>query len=145
MLETLITEPAIRKTELARRFNRTAQWVYRITGSAVFQARLAERRAELRARTDADLQAVLVRSLEILKVKLAGDPASVPNALVLRALEITSKACGYDRTNERAPVEIDVELHLAQLGENLIRVLRATRAGTPIDATPVAVCSTANP
>jgi hypothetical protein len=74
MIDVLIADACISQQELAARFDYSAGWVRQIIASDAFQARLAERMAELIDPTIwADLarqfRALVLRSLEILEEK----------------------------------------------------------------------------
>ena len=97
MIDMLIANPAITQNELAKAFGYTAPWVSRIMNSDAFNARLAQRKADIVDPTivlsiDEKLKALASKSLDVVldKLTLTNSPD-----LAMKALETTTKALGY--------------------------------------------------
>lgn len=141
MIDLIITNPAISQNAIAAHFGYTASWVSQIVTSDAFQVRLAERREELvdptiRATMEERFKGLVARSLDILAEKLNRPAHQIPDNLVLRTLEINSRAAGYGANRDPvAPTEVNVNVHLENLGENLVKLLQRKRADVnpPID------------
>jgi hypothetical protein len=116
----------INQTELAARFGYSASWLSQVMCSDIFQAKLMERTAEivdptLVASVEQRLKGQLARSLEILEEKLS--KPEVSDNLVLRTLEISSRALGYGARDPQVNVQVNVENHLENLGGRLVDLL----------------------
>lgn len=97
MIDLVIAEPMISQNAIAAHFGYTAAWVSRVFNSDAFQARLAERKADLVDPTlllslDERLRAVATRSLDIVMDKLE---ATKSTELAVKAAEMSIKALGY--------------------------------------------------
>ena len=96
MIDVIITEPTLTQIELAKRFERTENWISIIMGSDAFQAALAKRRDDvldpfLVATIDERLRGLATQSLNILAEKLE----TTRNAdLAIKSLDLASKALG---------------------------------------------------
>lgn len=129
MVDLIITNPAISQNELARHFGYTAGWVSQIIASDAFQTRLAERAGQLidpmiQTSVKQRFDALVLRSMELLQEKLNKQAHEVPDNLVLRTLEVASRAAGYGAKVEVNKTELNVEVHLEHLGNNLTQLLR---------------------
>lgn len=97
MIDLIITNPSISQREIATVFGYSEPWISRIYGSNAFQARLAERKAELVdpgiiEAIESRMRGVAIQSLDVIAEKLS----ATSNAdLALKALDITSKALGF--------------------------------------------------
>jgi len=137
MIDFIIADPCITQFELATRFGYTAGWVSQIIASDAFQARLAERTGELvdptiRATVEERFKAIVLRSLEILREKLDKPSHQVPDNLVLRSVELSSRALGYGARDSQPAVPAPaMHIHLENLGENLTRLLQRKRNELP--------------
>lgn len=125
MIDLLIGNPAISQGELAREFGYTQAWVSNIIGSDAFQARLAARKEELvdpsiRATVDERFRGLVLRSMEVVQEKLAKPSHLIPDNLVLRSLELSTKALGYGASRESLPAQPTAVDHLAHLANRLI-------------------------
>ena len=94
--DILITNPMISRVELAQRAGYTPEYISMITCSDAFQARLAARKGEMvdpliKEEIEARFRAVTQRSLEVLQQKLAAPASTIPDALVLKAVEYGAK------------------------------------------------------
>lgn len=145
MISILVAEPWVSQNELARRFGMSAAWISTIICSDLFQARLAERREELvdpelRLSIKAQMEGLYARSMEILRHKLSKEPDEVPDQLALQ----TAKVMGANLGMSAPKVSVtETHLHLEELGNNLVGLLRRKReaiAGefTSVEANPSA-------
>lgn len=130
MVDLIIADPTISQNALAAHFGYTAGWVSQVITSDAFQARLAERSADLvdptiRATVEERFKAMILRSLEILKEKLNKPSHEVPDNLAIRTLELSSRAMGYGakETPPAAPA-VSMHVHLETLGEGLTKLLQ---------------------
>jgi hypothetical protein len=133
MVDILIAEPTITQNELADRFGYTPGWISQIISSDTFQARLAERKDEIvdptiRATVKNNFEALVIRSQALLLEKLNKTAAQLPDQLVLRSLEVGSKALGYGARDSTVAVQVNVGDYLEQHAENLTRLLARKRA-----------------
>lgn len=107
MIDLVIANPRISQNEIAGYFGYTVPWVSRIFGSDAFQARLAERKAELvnPALTEAvegRLKGLAMQSLDILEEKLQATRSA---DMAMKALEISTKAAGYGARQQNVAVQ----------------------------------------
>lgn len=101
MIDLIIAEPTVTPTELAQLFGYSAAWVSRILGSDSFQARLAERKAQLIDPVVAHslnerLRGVTIQAVEIIKEKLESEESA---AYAIEALGIAT----VGMTKHRSP------------------------------------------
>jgi hypothetical protein len=130
MINLIIADPGISQNAIAARFGYSASWVSQVMASDAFQAKLAERSAELvdpqiRQSVELNFKAMVLRSQEILMEKLKAPPEMIPDQLALRALELSSRAAGYgarEQVVHQAPISMHV--HLEEMSENLTVLLR---------------------
>ena len=93
IIDVMLQRPRIQQKELAEMFGYSCGWMNRLCNTDAFQARIAQRKAELTdpriSRTlNARLQGVTLQAVEVLSRKLeASDSAE----LALEALGITTK------------------------------------------------------
>lgn len=97
MIDLIITQPQMSQNALAAHFGYTPAWVSRIINSDAFQARLAQRKADLvdpsiLLTVDEKLRAIANKSLDIVLDKLA---TSANFDQGMAALELSTKALGY--------------------------------------------------
>jgi hypothetical protein len=133
MIDAIISNPAISQNQLASHFGYTAAWVSQIISSDAFQARLAERNAELvdptiRKSVEDRFKSLVVRSLEILAEKLNRPADQIPDNLALRTAELSSRALGYGAREMGPTLTVNVGDHLESLGDNLVRLLHREKA-----------------
>lgn len=130
MINLIIADPTISQNQLAAQFGYTAGWVSQIIASDAFQAQLAERTKDLvdptiRATVEERFKALVLRSLDILREKLDKPASSIPDQLVVRSLELGSRAMGYGaRETPPAAPAVNMHVHLESLGEGLTQLLR---------------------
>jgi len=133
MIDRIIADPCITQNELAATYGYTAGWVSQIIASDAFQARLAERSGELvdptiRATVADRFKGIVLRSLEILREKLDKPAAGIPDNLVLRSVELSSRALGYGARIEQTNIQVNVGEHLEELGNNLTKLLQRKKS-----------------
>lgn len=140
MVDLIIANPSISQNQLAAHFGYTPSWVSGVIASDAFQSQLAERTKDLvdptiRATVEDRFKALVLRSLDILRQKLDKPTEVIPDQLVLRSLELSSRALGYGAKVETPPTQVNVEVHLEQLGGNLVQLLQRKKAeAVTIDA-----------
>lgn len=128
MINLLLSNRGISQNALAAHFGYSPSWISQVMSSDAFQSRLAERAAEiedpvLRASIEDGLKGILARSMELLKEKL--DKPDPPDNLVLRSIELSSKALGYGAKETTVVVNHnEVTNHLEVLGGRLTDLLR---------------------
>jgi transcriptional regulator with XRE-family HTH domain len=140
MINLILGHRGISQNQIAAHFGYTASWVSQVMSSDAFQARLAERAAEiedptLRASVEDSLKGLVARSMEILKAKLQGEPSSIPDNLAIRTLELSTRALGYGAREQTVAVQVNVETHLEHLGGRLTELL--TRKKSELNPQPV--------
>lgn len=118
MIDLLIAEPTVSQRKLAEIFDRTETWVSLVVNSDAFQARLAERRAELvdpaiMASIQERLQAVASASLEKLHEKLLNPAAVHTDDFLFKSAELATKALGYGaRTQNQGGTNVAVVIQV---------------------------------
>jgi len=78
MIDLILAEPTVSATELAEIFDYSPGWISRVIASDAFQARMAERKAQLTdpmiaASIDERLRGVAVHSISMIQDKLAAN------------------------------------------------------------------------
>jgi hypothetical protein len=145
----LMSPPGETQRALARRVGYSESWLSRIIASDAFQARLAERiekdieperREAFRLRfasIEEEARGILLGSLQKLAQRLE-DPAGVPDQLVVKSVEVTSRLLGYGARQDPAPPRVEMHVHLEQLANNLRNLNGAPKAieGTCEEVTP---------
>jgi len=107
IIDLILQNPAITQREIAKEYGYTEAWVSIIINSDAFQARLAERKAQLvdpiiTATLEDRFKGLANLSLNILEEKLeAGRSAE----LALKALEISTKAAGFGANSAKVAVQ----------------------------------------
>lgn len=130
MVDIIIANPAINQNDIARHFGYTASWVSQVMASDAFQAKLLERTQDivdptLRATVEERIKSLVIRSIEILKEKLDRPSSAIPDNLVIRTLELSTRAMGYGaRDTPPAAPAVNMHVHLETLGEGLTQLLR---------------------
>lgn len=119
MAETLVANPWMSQNELAAMFGKSPSWISTIVCSDAFQSLLEQKRAELvdpelRLTIKERLQALTVKSLQVLQQKLHDNPS---DGLALRALELGSKGLGVGQQQET--ILVTSEERLAGLAQRL--------------------------
>ena len=157
MIDVLIAQPWIKQNELARIFDKSASWISTILCSDLFQSKLAQRRDELvdpevRFCIKTQMEGLHARSMEILREKLDKDSEQVPDQLALQVLKTTSQGLGMGAPKVSVT---ETHVHLEELGQNLVGLLRRRRAAvereivdgevTPIEERPRAEAQPLSP
>jgi hypothetical protein len=132
MIDMIIAEPWIRQNDLATRFGMTPSWISTIMASDAFQAAFALRKDEvvdptLKATIDEQFKGIIARSMEIIRDKLNGPSSSIPDQLVLRSLELASRAAGYGLRPEAA-VQVNINNQIENRADDLVKLLRREKA-----------------
>lgn len=141
MVDAIVANPAIQQNELAAIFGRTPSWVSTIIRCDAFQCMLAARKAEL---IDPELvlshrerfNALTTRSLQVLQEKLSGPAASIPDNLVLRAVELGAKSLGIGG-HAPAPAAPNPAEYLPAVAERLMRLQGRAPTQAVSDATVI--------
>jgi transcriptional regulator with XRE-family HTH domain len=133
MINLIIAHRGISQNQIAQHFGYSASWVSQVMSSDAFQARLAERAAEIedptiRATVEEGLKGLITRSMEIIKEKLKGEASAIPDNLAIRTLELSTRALGMGAKAPVVQVGINVENHLDQLGGRLTTLLTRKKA-----------------
>lgn len=128
MINYMITHPGYCHGDLSEEFGYSRSHVSIILRSEVFRARVLERTQELvdpvlRANVQEQLRVLLDRSVDILMQKLDKPSDEVPDQLVLRTLELSTRALGLGNKDE-VSVRVDVHHHLEDLGNRLVGLLQ---------------------
>ncbi len=130
MVDQIISNPGISQNALAAKFGYSPSWISQVISSDMFQELLAKRKNEIvdpvvRATVEDHFKGLISRSLDLLKEKLNKPAAEIPDNLVLRTLEISSRAMGYGARTDTTKVEVEVSVdeHLEKLSGNLTRLL----------------------
>lgn len=137
MIDLIVAHPMISQNQLAAYFGYSPAWVSTVMASDMFRARLQARRAELvdpaiLASIEERFQAIVTKSQEVLLSKLSAP--SVPDNLVLRAMELGAKALGLG--GNAPPVAPPVpQDHLNSLAQRLLDLQSKVResAGGVVD------------
>lgn len=138
--ELLLAPPGETQRALAKRLGYHETWLSRLIASDSFQVRLAkrleqidpERREIFRLRfatIEEEARGILLTSLHKLAARLE-DPAGVPDQLVVKSVEVTSKLLGYGARTEQPSPKVEMHLHLEQLANNLRNLNGAPNAKT---------------
>jgi hypothetical protein len=129
MIDVLIARPWIKQYELAEEFGISAGYVSVIMQTETFCKRLAERRAaivdpQLVQSLEVRYRGLVHRSQELLLEKLSRPSDEISDNLVIRALDIATRASGYGLTPPaQNNTQVNIDVHLESLGENLTRLL----------------------
>lgn len=132
MIDLILANPGISQDRVAAHFGYTSSWVSQVMSSDAFQTAFAERSAEiidpaLRLTVEERFKGMVARSMEILMEKLSLPAHQVPDQLALRTFELSTRAAGYGAKQETPTSQVNVNLHLENLGDNLVKLLRKKR------------------
>lgn len=138
-IDLILSSPGISQNAVAAHFGYSVSWVSQVMSSDAFQAEFARRSAEivdpvLRLSVEERFRGMVSRSMEILMEKLSLPAHQVPDQLALRAFELSTRAAGYGARAEPPVAQVNVNVHLEEMGENLTRLLARKRElieGTP--------------
>lgn len=114
MIDVVLANPSISQNEIAKHFGYTVPWVSRIFSSDAFQARLAERKADivdptLMSCVKDRIEGLAMQSLNILEEKLA---ATRNPDLALKVFELSTKAAGYGARQQNVATQNNFVVHL---------------------------------
>ena len=129
MIDILVENPWVHQNQLAAHFGYSPAWISTVMATDLFKAKLAERREqlidpELRASLKERFEAVVTKSLRVLQEKL--EAPTVPDNLVLRAVELGAKALGLGG-NAPPPAPTYAPDHLNNLAGRLLALQARTR------------------
>ena len=129
MIDLIIGNPWIHQNQLAAHFGYSPAWISVVMATDMFKAKLAQRREEvidpeLKATLEERFRAVVTKSLQVLQQKL--EAPSVPDNLVLRAVELGAKALGMGGNAPPAPPSYAPD-HLNSLASRLLALQSRTR------------------
>lgn len=136
MIDVLIAEPTITQRELAKRFERSENWVSIIMGSDAFQAALAKRRDDLTdpfliATIEERFRGLAQQSLQVIAENLE---KTRNTDLALKALDISSKALGFGARSAGGPtVQNNFVVQLPPKIDNSAEWAKAHSSGPIID------------
>jgi len=130
MIDLLIAEPTIRQNDLAAIFDRTPTWVSLVINSDAFQARLAERRAELvdptiAASINERLSALADATLTRLLDRVTTPVQVVSDDFLLRTAEVALKASGYGARPQGPAVNVGVVVQVPQKSSSEVEWITA--------------------
>lgn len=137
IIDFILANPTVTQNEIARQFDYSVSWISQMIASDAFQVRLAERAGDLfdpllRRDRDAMFKSLIDRSYEVLAEKLRQPANVIPDQLVLRTMELSSRAVGYGAREAALIINQNtnnsVSLHLEQMGDGLKQLLRRKRA-----------------
>lgn len=133
IIDHFIANPFLTLKERAPLVGVTPGWLSQIIASDAFRERLKQRQEEvldpvLKATLDELYNANLRTALDIIGTRL--NAAQAPSdAFVLRTAELSARALGFGARPPAAPaVQVNMDLHLASMGEQLTKLLRRERA-----------------
>lgn len=138
MIDFMLSNPGVSQNAIAHHFGYTPAWISTMMASDAFQAMYAERREQMvdpavQATIEANLKGAMHRSMDILNAKLNKPINEIPDNLVLRTLDVTSRALGYGAKETKVAVQVNLEQHLDTMSERLTTLLqrRKTLIATP--------------
>ena len=126
MADMLIADPTISQNSIAAYFGRTPTWISIVINSDAFQAFYSARKAELIdpelvATIRERLNALTVRSLQVLQEKMMRPANEIPDNLALKAAELGAKGLGIGG-NAPPPVAPNPAEYLPAIAERLMRL-----------------------
>lgn len=133
MIDLILATPGITQNAIAEATGYSVSWVSQIMNADAFKVRLAARREalvdpEIRESIERSFDGLIKRSQDILRDKLSQPSTQVPDQLVLRTLELSSRARGYGaKVVEPPPPGPPLEFHLNIIGERLVELNRRAR------------------
>lgn len=126
MADMLIADPTISQNSIAAYFGRTPTWISIVINSDAFQSYYAARKAELIdpeliATIRERLQALTVRSLQVLQEKMMRPVDQISDNLALKAAELGAKGLGVGGNAPPPPPPNPAE-YLPAIAERLMRL-----------------------
>lgn len=141
LIDLLIAHPTWTQNEFAAHFGYTPGWLSQIINSDAFKAQYAARRKELvdpllLQTIEANFDGLISRSQALLIEKLNRPSSAISDGLVLKTLELASRARGYGARVEQPTAQVNVNLHLEDLAGNLTSLLtrKKSESGQTFDA-----------
>ena len=136
MADLLVQNPWISQNQVAAHFGYSVSWVSTVITSDAFQSLLASRREEivdpvLKATLEERFRGLVHRSLEVLAEKLDKPAASIPDNVVLRALELGARGIelgGFGRPQVAPPAPPEPN-RLEALANRLVELQSNVRKG----------------
>lgn len=136
--ELLLSPPGETQRSLAKRLGYTESWLSRLVASDSFQTRLSKRLEAIEpekreifrlrfASIEEEARGILLESLKKLSNRLE-DPAGVPDQLIVKSVEVTSRLLGYGARAEQPPPKVEMHVHLNELADNLRKLNGAPSA-----------------
>lgn len=133
MIEAIINSGGlIKQYELAEMFGKTQSWISIILNSDAFKAQLAKRREEildpeLKASLKEKIEGLMARSLDLLMERLDDRQNPPSDQLILRSVELSSRAAGYGARIE-VNNTVNVTQEITEHGDQLVGLLRRKKA-----------------
>lgn len=126
MADMLIADPTISQNSIAAYFGRTPTWISIVINSDAFQSFYSARKAELIdpelvATIRERLNALTVRSLQVLQEKMMRPANEIPDNLALKAAELGAKGLGIGG-NAPPPAAPNPAEYLPAIAERLMRL-----------------------
>ncbi len=137
MIDLIIASPCITQNALAAHFGYSVGWISQVVNSDAFQARLAQRKADLTdpiiiESLEVQFKGILTQALEKMRVRLEDEKC--PDNFVLRSADLASRSLGYGAKRDQTPPESNLNDKLVDLSQNLVHLLRKTKTeGRVID------------
>lgn len=149
LISMLLADPFRTQRQLAAETGYSESWLSRIISSDLFQAKLAERlekeieparQAAVQARfgeIEARAKASLSRCLDLLETKLEQPAEQLELEAVLKSGDFAAKLAGYGGKNTQPPaVQVNMDVHLQEMSENMVRLFKSARADSVIEHEP---------
>jgi len=140
LADAVLMNPHLTQGQLAAIFGYTPGWISTVMTSDAFQALLERRRAEtinpeIVVTLNERARGLAHQSMRVLAEKMAKPADQVPDALALRAFELSSKAIGMGG-HAAPPPPPDPAKYLPELAERLL-ALRGGKSFQPADVVDV--------
>lgn len=137
MIDLIIANPGVQQNALAAHFGYSVGWISQVVNSDAFQARLAQRKADLTdpiliESIELQFKGILSQGLEKMRNKLEDEKCS--DNFILRSVDLSSRALGYGAKRDQSPPQDNLNDKLVDLSQNLVGLLQKTkREGRIID------------
>jgi hypothetical protein len=133
LIDLIVQNPFADGLWLSAKTGYTRCWLSTIMASDAFQAKLAERRAEvinpaLRTTLEEQARGLFSRSMEVLRAKFDQPPSTIPDALALGMFNSSAKALGYGARPQPEKPPDDVAAQLVKHADNLVSLLRREKS-----------------
>lgn len=142
MIELMIEHPEYTHAQFSAAFGRKPQWFASVLASEAFQRALEPHREKiadpgLAANMEERMRALAMQSLEVLQGKLNG--SSVPDATILKALEIGTKSLGMGTPAALPPATPPSMVGPEAVAERIMLAMEKGRARKNLQAVDVVV------